>query len=101
MAAWIEAVTWAALQEEIGTAIRVCGQEIALFKKGDEVFAIENVCPHREAPIADGVIHGEIVTCPWHNWQINVRTGCVVYNETLCARTYRCKIENGLVYVEV
>lgn len=89
------------LPEGTGLVVDVKGAEIALFKVDDNVYAIENECPHREGPLGDGDLDGEIVTCPFHAWEINVRTGEVVMNPAICAKTYPCRVEDGAVYVEV
>ena len=51
------------------------GGEIALFKLNDQIFALENVCPHMGGPLGEGDIENCIVTCPWHGWQFDIRTG--------------------------
>jgi NAD(P)H-dependent nitrite reductase small subunit len=89
------------LPTDTGWVVEAEGQEIALFRVEEAVYALENECPHREGPLGDGELEDEIVTCPFHAWQINVRTGEVVYNPGLCARTYPCKVEDGAVYVAV
>ena len=49
--------------------------EIAVFNVDGEFFALENACPHQGGPIADGALEGPIVTCPWHAWCFDVRSG--------------------------
>lgn len=48
---------------------------MALFNVGGEFFALENSCPHQGGPIADGWLEGPEVTCPWHGWCFDVRSG--------------------------
>ncbi|MGK9052771.1 nitrite reductase small subunit NirD [Neorhizobium sp. CSC1952] len=49
---------------------------IAVFRTGeDEVHAIENRCPHKGGPLSEGIVHGNAVTCPLHNWVISLETG--------------------------
>ncbi|MDQ0457873.1 nitrite reductase small subunit NirD [Rhizobium paknamense] len=49
---------------------------IAVFRTGEnEVFAIENRCPHKNGPLSEGIVHGKSVTCPLHNWVISLETG--------------------------
>jgi len=50
-------------------------REIALFNVDGTFYAIENACPHQGGPLAEGFIDGPIVTCPWHAWCFDVRTG--------------------------
>jgi nitrite reductase (NADH) small subunit len=91
----------AELPDDTGTVVQANGKEIALFKVGDEVFAIDNECPHREGPLGFGDLSEDIVTCPFHAWQINVRTGEVVDFPSMCARTYPCRVVDGGVYLDV
>jgi NAD(P)H-dependent nitrite reductase small subunit len=83
-----------------GFRVEVGGRDIALFRVGEEVFAIENECPHYGSPLDEGDLDGEVVTCPFHAWQINVRSGEVVMSPGLCTRTFPCRVENGSVFVE-
>lgn len=58
-----------------GRTVDVKGIWIALFNVNGSFFAVDNTCPHAGGPIGEGSLAGEIVTCPWHGWQFNVRTG--------------------------
>lgn len=50
--------------------------KFAMFRTADgAVFALENRCPHKQASLADGIVHGHAVTCPMHNWVISLETG--------------------------
>jgi len=62
---------------EEGKSIIVQGPEyeIALFKIQGEIFALKNECPHMGGPLGEGDLENQIVTCPWHGWQFDVRTG--------------------------
>lgn len=51
------------------------GTEIALFNVNGNIFAIDNTCPHMGGPLGEGDLEGCVVTCPWHGWQFDVKTG--------------------------
>jgi nitrite reductase/ring-hydroxylating ferredoxin subunit len=51
------------------------GSELALFNLGGEFFAIDNICPHKGAPLAEGQLCAHTIECPLHGWQFDVRTG--------------------------
>lgn len=51
------------------------GQPIALFNVDGEIYALDNTCPHAGGPLGEGPLEGDIVSCPWHGWKFNVRTG--------------------------
>jgi nitrite reductase/ring-hydroxylating ferredoxin subunit len=64
------------LKENIGKRFLVNDVEIAVFKIGGEVFALNNVCPHQQTHlIYDGFIEDDYVVCPAHGWKFNIRTG--------------------------
>lgn len=49
---------------------------IAVFRTDDDrVFALEDKCPHKNGPLSQGIVHGDCVTCPLHNWVIALDTG--------------------------
>ena len=49
---------------------------VAVFRAGeDEIYAIEDRCPHQGGPLSQGIVHGNSVTCPLHNWVISLETG--------------------------
>ena len=63
---------------EAGKLVEAAGQIIAVFNVGGNYYAIENTCPHRGGPLAEGIMAGEEVICPWHGSRFNVKTGSVV-----------------------
>jgi len=68
-------VKYASKKENEGQLIVADGQEIALFKLGDQFYALENRCPHRGGYLADGAIRGGQVTCPLHGWTFDLASG--------------------------
>lgn len=49
---------------------------IAIFRtKDDQIFALEDKCPHKNGPLSQGIVHDGCVTCPLHNWVISLSTG--------------------------
>ncbi|BAI76694.1 nitrite reductase (NAD(P)H) small subunit (plasmid) [Azospirillum sp. B510] len=56
--------------------VRTPDGDIALFRTAaDEVFALEDACPHKRGPLSQGIVHGRSVTCPLHGWVIELATG--------------------------
>jgi nitrite reductase/ring-hydroxylating ferredoxin subunit len=76
------------------------GTELALYNVGGEFFAIENFCPHKGAPLADGHLCGHAVECDWHGWRFDVRTGQCLSNASR-VEAYEVVIEDGLIKVIV
>ena len=76
------------------------GEQLAVFNVGGEFYAIENFCPHKGAPLSEGVLCGHVVECGWHGWEFDVRTGqCLTVADKI--RTYPIKIEEGKLKIVV
>jgi NAD(P)H-dependent nitrite reductase small subunit len=82
-------------------AVEVSGRTIALFNVDGAVYALENVCLHRGGPLGEGRLEGEVVTCPWHQWQYNVRSGEMCGNPAVKVPTYPVRVEGGTVKVAI
>lgn len=77
-------------------------EEIALFKTKDEkIHAVNNLCPHKQGKLSEGLVHDDNVTCPLHNWVIDLDSGEAQGNDCGCTTTYETKIENEMVYVKL
>ena len=74
------------------------GTELALYNVGGEFYAIENFCPHKGAPLADGTLCGNVVECDWHGWRFDVRTGGCLTNGSR-VETYEVVIEDGWIKI--
>lgn len=67
----------------------------------DKVFAVKNLCPHLNQPLADGRLMEYELTCPYHNATFDIRNGKVVTGPSVWpVETYQCKIENGDIYIK-
>jgi len=76
--------------------------EIAIFRTGnDEVFALKDRCPHRGGPLSQGIVHGSSVSCPLHNWNIDLESGQVLGPDEGCVHTYAVRVEGGVVYLRL
>ena len=67
----------------------------------DEVFALDDRCPHKGGPLSQGIVHGKRVTCPLHNWVIELETGRAVAPDEGCTHSHPAKVENGMVWLSV
>ena len=84
-----------------GKCVEVNGQQIALFNVDGTVHAIHNECLHRGGPLAEGELEGHVVTCPWHGWQYDVRTGINTMDENEQVARYEVRIEGNDVLVSL
>lgn len=74
---------------------------VAVFRTADdEIFALDNACPHKSGPLAEGIVHGKSVTCPLHNWVISLETGEAQGTDEGRVSTYPAQIENGRILLD-
>ncbi len=62
---------------------------------------LDNVCPHRDAPLGQGTLEGENVVCPWHAWCFSTVTGVAAPPERAQVRVFPVKVEAGDVLVKI
>jgi nitrite reductase (NADH) small subunit len=80
--------------------LRTDTMDLAVFRTaGDQVFALRDSCPHKGGPLSQGIVHGTTVTCPLHNWKIDLASGQAQGPDEGCANSYPVKVENGVVYL--
>lgn len=100
MTNWIEVVKLEDIPELGSRVIETDTVKIAVFRTtSDEVFAIKDECPHKQGPLSQGIVHGTSVTCPLHNWKIDLASGEALGPDEGCTNTYSTKVENGMVYL--
>jgi nitrite reductase (NADH) small subunit len=80
----------------------VAGERVvALFNVSGEFFALDGVCPHQGGPLSEGELSGCVVTCPWHGWQFDVRTGQHQFSRSVVQPRFETKIEDGSVWADI
>ncbi len=82
--------------------VSVNGKDVALFLIDGKVYCIDNTCPHAGGPLCDGELEQTTVTCPWHRWSFDVRTGDGVnppYGGSV--PSYKVEVKGDDVYVDV
>ena len=76
------------------------GLEVALFRtSGDEVFALLDRCPHKGGPLSQGMVYGQSVACPLHNWSIGLCNGQAAAPDEGCTPSFQVRVEDGAVYL--
>ena len=74
---------------------------IAVFRTAeDKIFALDDKCPHKGGPISNGIQHGDMITCPLHNWVFDLNTGQAQGADTGQIRTYPVMVEDGVILIE-
>jgi nitrite reductase (NADH) small subunit len=81
--------------------VQVGEEEVALARIGDEFYAVQGTCLHLQGPLGDGKLEDHVLTCPWHGWQYDVRTGENEFDLAIQLRTYDVSVEDGEVRVAV
>ncbi len=75
--------------------------DVAIFRNSeDKVFALLDKCPHKGGPLSQGIVFGEKVACPLHNWNIELPTGCAVSPDEGCTQKFSVKVEADQVYLD-
>ena len=90
------------LRDDAGLHVVAEGQSLALFRVDGRCYAIANACPHMGGPLCEGPLKDHVVTCPWHGWKWDVRTGENVRNPRL--RKVACfpvTVEDGEVFIDL
>jgi nitrite reductase (NADH) small subunit len=98
---WKEVVALEEIPKLGARVIETDTMKIAVFRTAiDEVFAIKNECPHKQGPLSEGIVHGTSVTCPLHNWKIDLASGEALGPDEGCTNTFATKVEDGMVFIE-
>jgi nitrite reductase (NADH) small subunit len=78
------------------------GAAVAIFRNAeDKVFALLDRCPHKGGPLSQGIVFGESVACPLHNWTIGLADGCAKAPDEGCTPRFSVKVDAGVVHVDV
>jgi nitrite reductase (NADH) small subunit len=101
---WVRVTACDNIPPREGRAVSIADREIAIFNLGDRFVAVDNRCPHKGGPLADGIVTGTSVVCPLHTWKISLVDGHVerpaaADDEGVTA--YPARIEAGVVVVGV
>jgi nitrite reductase (NADH) small subunit len=88
-----------------GRSVKIAGREIAIFNLGDRILAVENRCPHKGGPLAEGIVSGATVVCPLHALKIGLEDGKTL-NEppsrhSHCVATFRTRVRDGVISIEL
>ena len=101
-ATWIDIGPVSQIEPGTGRTLPVTGgEEIAVFHTmRGEVYALVNKCPHKAGPLSQGIVHGDSVSCPLHNWRISLRTGEALGEDKGCTPTIPLKLDSGRIYLQ-
>jgi nitrite reductase/ring-hydroxylating ferredoxin subunit len=101
MADFVKVASVSELAPGTAKAIEVMGKPIALFNVKGTIYATDNTCLHQGGPLGEGELTGDVIVCPWHQWEYNVRTGEMVGNGSVKIVTYPVRVEGDDIKVAV
>ena len=102
MSKWIEVVELNKIPVLGSRLIKTRDMDIAVFRgSDDQVFAIRDACPHKGGPLSQGIMHGTSVTCPLHNWKIDLTRGNALAPDNGCSNVFPVKVKGGKVYLQL
>ena len=77
------------------------GKVIAIFRNAeDKVFALQDKCPHKGGPLSQGIVFGESVACPLHNWCISLNDGCAALPDVGQVEKFAARVNDGRVELD-
>ncbi len=89
------------MPENGGKTLEIEGRSVALFRLGGKFYAMQNHCLHRGGPLGEGHVEDGQVTCPWHAWQFDVKTGRCSTMPGAQQQTFKTKVEKGEIWIEI
>ncbi|MDX8359733.1 MULTISPECIES: nitrite reductase small subunit NirD [Bacillaceae] len=98
----LEIAKYSELPQRVGKSVKLNNTEIALFRLSNgEVYAVENKCPHNGGTLAEGIVSGNVVYCPLHEWKICLEDGKVQQPDTGCVKVYDVEVKNDKILLTV
>ncbi len=103
MRTWIRTAHCEDIPLREGRSVKLGAREIAIFNLGDRFLAVASHCPHKNGPLAEGIISGHNVVCPLHAWKVDLETGAVTRpsDSPVCVERFQVRVEDGIVLVEL
>ena len=96
----VKVLSLAELPADQTALVTVDGVDVALFRRGDEVFAIGNECPHQGGSLCDGTVEGDIAICPLHGWEFDLRSGACMTVPGESVPRYAVTVEDGAIFLD-
>ena len=99
---WVEVGTLSEIPPLGSRIVQTSTDEIAIFRAADDsVFALSNRCPHKNGPLSEGILYGHRVTCPLHNWVIELESGQAVAPDVGCAKSYPTRLDGEMILLSI
>ena len=102
MSNWTEVTELAQIPVLGSRLVKTRDMDIAVFRgTNNQVYAIRDACPHNNGPLSQGIMHGTSVTCPLHNWKIDLTSGEALGPDEGCTNVFPAKVENDKVFLQL
>lgn len=99
---WVEIGMVGEIPRQGARVVRTSEGDIAVFRTADDqVFALRDKCPHKGGPLSQGIVHGNKVACPLHDWRIHLDTGEAVAPDEGCAASFPVRVEGELIFLSL
>jgi nitrite reductase (NADH) small subunit/3-phenylpropionate/trans-cinnamate dioxygenase ferredoxin subunit len=89
------------IAEGQGRPFDIQGRVVAVFLDAGHYYAIDDACPHRGAPLCDGIVFDRSVTCTWHGWRFSLEDGRWLDSPRIRIGTYKVRIEGNAIQVAI
>jgi len=101
MSSWIDIAALDDIPQRGARVVKTAQGCVAVFRTAaDEVYALNNSCPHKGGPLAEGIVHGTSVTCPLHNWVFSLETGTAQGADEGQVATYPARVVAGRIELD-
>ena len=81
--------------------VEIQSKSIGIFRFNGNFFAADDTCPHKGGSLHEGTVEDSVVSCPWHEWQFDLRTGICPINPPSKIETYPIWVEGSDIYIDI
>ncbi len=101
MSNWIDIAALDDIPKRGARVVKTSHGCVAIFRTFDDrVYAIDDACPHKKGPLSEGIVHGTKVTCPLHNWVIDLESGLAQGADKGDVATYEISVNAGRIMLD-
>ena len=98
---WIDIGALSDIPPQGARVVKTAQGCVAVFRTAeDQVFAIDDACPHKGGPLSEGIVHGNFVTCPLHAWVFSLETGMAQGADEGAVNSYPARVEAGRILLD-
>lgn len=99
---WVSIGTLNDIPRRGSRCVKAGDKTIAIFRTlEDQIYALEDKCPHKAGPLSNGIVHDGCVTCPLHNWVISLATGEAQGADEGATASYPIKMDGDTILIDI